>query len=44
MIEARDAVANAKRRQEQTDHDDRAIIADLMKQVQDMRLRTGTRI
>lgn len=44
MLEARDAVANAKRRQEQTDSDDRVIIGDLMKQVQDLRLRTGTRI
>jgi len=43
MVEARDAVATAKKRQEQTDSDDRAIIADLMKQVQDLRLRTGTR-
>jgi chromosome segregation ATPase len=43
MREAREAVASAKQRQEQTDSDDKAIIADLMKQVQEMRLRTGTR-
>lgn len=43
MREARDAVLAAKVRQEQTDADDREVIAGLMKQIQDLRLRTGTR-
>ena len=42
MREAREAVIAAKVRQEQTDNDDKVIIADLMKQVQDLRLRSST--
>jgi chromosome segregation ATPase len=44
MREAREAVASAARRQEQPDLNvtDKAIIADLMKQIQELRLRTGT--
>jgi chromosome segregation ATPase len=42
MREAREAVVAAKLRQEQTDADDKIIITDLMKQVQELRLRTGT--
>ena len=46
MREAREAVASAARRQEQPDLNvtDKAIIADLMKQIQELRLRTGTNI
>jgi chromosome segregation ATPase len=43
MREAREAVVAAKIRQEQTDVEDKVIIGDLMKQVQELRLRTGTR-
>lgn len=44
MREAREAVASAARRQEQPEVNvtDKAIIADLMKQIQELRLRTGT--
>ena len=42
MREARDAVANAAKRQDQIEADDKEIIATLMKQIQDLRLRTGT--
>ncbi len=42
MREAREAVANAAKRQDQIEVDDKEIIATLMKQIQDLRLRTGT--
>lgn len=45
MREAREAVAAAARRQEQLESDGNGkatVIADLMKQIQDLRLRTGT--
>ena len=43
MREARDAVANAKVRQEQADADDRQIIGELKRQIDELRMRTGTR-
>ena len=42
MREARDAVASAAKRQSQMEDADKEIISDLLKQVQDLRLRTGT--
>lgn len=45
MREAREAVASAARRQEQLESDGAGkatVIADLMKQIQELRLRTGT--
>ncbi len=42
MREAREAVASAAKRQDQLETDDKEIIATLMKQIQDLRLRTGT--
>ena len=42
MREAREAVASAAKRQDQIEVDDKEIIATLMKQIQDLRLRTGT--
>ena len=42
MREARDAVASAAKRQSQMEDADKEIISDLLKKVQDLRLRTGT--
>ena len=42
MREARDAVASAAKRQSHMEDADKEIISDLLKQVQDLRLRTGT--
>ena len=42
MREAREAVASAAKRQSQLEDADKEIISDLLKQVQDLRMRTGT--
>ena len=42
MREARDAVASAAKRQDQIETADKEIISELMRQIQDLRLRTGT--
>ena len=42
MREARDAVASAAKRQDQIEVADKEIISELMRQIQDLRLRSGT--
>ena len=39
---AREAVGRAKEMQERTDTEDRQIIGDLLREVKDLRLKTGT--
>lgn len=42
LVAAREAVGRAKELQERSDADDRVIIADLLREVKDLRMKTGT--